>query len=65
MTIPVTCPDCGLEFEEETYMNAEDCAEEVLRYYTGKKPSVGDVQKLTDRIKESLVKDIGLSVGQL
>lgn len=65
----VTCPECSCEFEPDASkgksLDVEGAAEGLLTNYLGFHPSVGDVQKLKERITKVLVSDFGISEGKI
>lgn len=66
----VTCPFCGQDFDVSSEIfdsigDAESAAEQLLEKYQCRHPSVGDVQKLKERITEVLVSEFGISEGRI
>ena len=53
----VTCPNCDFDFD------VESAAENLLEKYQGGHPSLGDVQRLKDRLTEILVSEFNVSMG--
>ena len=68
-TVDVTCPVCTHRFEVESdidsIVDVESAAEQLLEKYQCRHPSVGDVQKLKERIAEVLVSEFGISEGRI
>lgn len=66
----VTCPFCNQDFDVSSEIfdsigDVESAAEQLLERYQGGHPSVGDVQKLKERITEVLVSEFGISEGRI
>lgn len=66
----VTCPFCGQDFDVSSEIfdsigDVESSAEQLLEKYQCRHPSVGDVQKLKERITEVLVSEFGISEGRI
>lgn len=68
--VAVTCPFCDQDFDVSLEIfdrigDVEIAAEHLLERYQGGHPSVGDVQKLKERITEVLVSEFGISEGRI
>ncbi len=68
--VDVTCPVCTHRFEVESDIfdsigDVESAAEQLLERYQGGHPSVGDVQKLKERITQVLVSEFGIGEGRI
>lgn len=66
----VTCPFCDQDFDVSSEIfdsigDVESYAEQLLEKYQCRHPSVGDVQKLKERIIEVLVSEFGISEGRI
>ena len=66
----VLCPFCNQHFDVSSDIfdsigDVESAAEQLLERYQGGHPSVGDVQKLKERITEVLVSEFGISEGRI
>lgn len=66
----VTCPFCDQDFDVSSEIfdsigDVESAAEQLLERYQGGHPSVGDVQKLKERITEVLVSEFGIGEGRI
>lgn len=64
----VTCPNCEFDFDVTSdifsdIFNVEIAAERLLEKYQGGHPSLGDVQRLKDRLTEILVSEFNVSMG--
>lgn len=64
----VTCPNCEFDFDVNSdifsdIFNVESVAERLLEKYQGGHPSLGDVQRLKDRLTEILVSEFNVSMG--
>lgn len=58
----VICENCGEEtYVEEDLLNVNEAADNLLRRYTGERPSVLAVETLAEKIKEILVTEFRLS----
>ena len=68
--VAVTCPFCDQDFDVSSEIfdsigDVESAAEHLLEKYQCRNPSVGDVQKLKERIIEVLVSEFGISEGRI
>lgn len=68
--VAVTCPFCDQDFDVSSEIfdsigDVENAAEQLLEKYQGWHPSVGDVQKLKERITQVLVSEFGISEGRI
>lgn len=62
----ITCPNCEEEIVvDESTLTIEDAANNLLRRYHGGSPSAGDVARLSDRLRELLVTEFGVSQGRV
>lgn len=66
----VTCPFCDQDFDVSSEIfdsigDVESAAEQLLERYQGGHPSVGDVQKLKERITQVLVSEFGIGEGRI
>lgn len=62
----ITCPNCEEEIiVDESSLTIEDAANNLLTRYCGEKPSVGDVARLSDRLRELLVTEFGVSQARV
>lgn len=64
----VTCPNCEFDFDVNSdifsdIFNVESASERLLEKYQGGHPSLGDVQRLKDRLTEILVSEFNVSIG--
>lgn len=62
----ITCPNCEEEIVvDESTLTIEDAANNLLRRYCGGSPSAGDVARLSDRLRELLVTEFGVSQARV